>query len=115
MQFIPSTMAAAAGLSPLQLQVSLDQREPRTRIIIQFPGSYRQTSPTLNRIYRKDKRERGERGGEVALRRRSGVGQASLGCSLGVAQMQRRCSSGVAQVCRWPHSGNTALMEQYTC
>uniref|UniRef100_A0A674MLR0 SRY-box transcription factor 6 n=1 Tax=Takifugu rubripes TaxID=31033 RepID=A0A674MLR0_TAKRU len=34
MQFIPSTMAAAAaaGLSPLQLQVSLDQCEPRTII-----------------------------------------------------------------------------------
>lgn len=73
MQFIPSTMAAAAaaGLSPLQLQVSLDQRKHRTNI--QFPSSYRLASPSLNRIYRKDKRERGERGGEVALRRRSSV------------------------------------------
>lgn len=35
MQFIPSTMAAAAaGLSPLQLQVSPDQRE----LIIPLPG-----------------------------------------------------------------------------
>lgn len=98
MQFIPSTMAAAAaaGLSPLQLQVSLDQREPRT--IIQFPASYCLASPTLSSIYRKDKRERGERGGEVVLRRRSGVGQASLGCSLVVAPMQLRCSSDVAQM-----------------